>query len=86
MNKPYGYQILDFKGIAMTASSGEVVPGIYSGIMNANGKLLICANLNLDGQSYQTPIPATYDGEKLILMNGYTATVTEESQVTFTKG
>lgn len=80
-----GYQILDLKNTAFVKNTAQVLEGAYEKIEGTR-KAILLTNVNVDGTEYHdtfiegsgTPFTAT--------VYGYTLTIADDDNVTFTKG
>lgn len=48
-----GFQIVNFKNLALTSASESNIKGVYDAIANANGKRTIIHNMNVGSTHYK---------------------------------
>ena len=51
MAKKGGYQIVDLKGVSLTASTASVIPGVGEQLQGANGKRTVVSGLVVSGDA-----------------------------------
>lgn len=83
-----GYQIVDFKGVAITLDEEITIDGIYEAVTNGNKKALLLENLNVGGTLFQAiyvVAPVSVDsttGIATIVAYEYTIEVANDDGVT----
>lgn len=86
MARKGGYQLVNFKGISLTAGTGATISGVFSAIQNANGKRIIISGLVIGGTQYNdVPVEVTVNSSNYIFnCYGYDFVITSADLVTAT--
>lgn len=88
--KKGGYQIVDFKGTALTSGTAATIAGVYDSIKNARNKMTVVSGLKVgtlalsDAPVLFTPSSTSYVGILYYKGGHYTFAVTNASSVTVT--
>ncbi len=86
MARKGGYQIVDFKGLQLSAAE-TTIPGIYETIEGNYNKELLASGLNFSGTVLpDVPIAATISGNITFVAYNQTVTITSSDVVTASAG
>ena len=81
-----GYQIVNLKGVSLTAGTQATIKGVFDAIANANGKRIVISGLVIGSTIYNDlPVAVTVSsGDYIFDAYGYSFVITDEDGVTAT--